>query len=318
MPDLSMFKNILVAVDLSAGDRFVGEQLSAPTQEAIRQAEWVAQSGQAKVHFLYVLPPQADQLSHDRQVLMVHGDQHKSVKQHAEEVLANVAALTSQKSIATSSKVVFGKSWVELIREAIRGDADLVIAGTRQQGPFRAMLFGSTGIKLLRSCPCSVWITKPQPTEEPVDSILVAHDLTAVGDRALELGAMFAKGRGSELHVIHAVERSKSAWKDCFSADQARDRIAEQLESLGCHNSKVKVSVVDGAPEDSILAYVNDHDIQLVVMGTVARSGVARMFVGNTAEKLLPFLPCSVLAIKPQGFESAVLLPSDELEDGLL
>ena len=38
-------------------------------------------------------------------------------------------------------------------------------------------------------------------------------------------------------------------------------------------------------------------------MGTLARTGISGLVMGNTAERLLPLLPCSVLAIKPEGFE---------------
>jgi universal stress protein E len=44
----------------------------------------------------------------------------------------------------------------------------------------------------------------------------------------------------------------------------------------------------------------------LLVMGTIARTGITGVFVGNTAERLLPQIPCSVLAIKPAGFKSPI------------
>jgi len=47
-------------------------------------------------------------------------------------------------------------------------------------------------------------------------------------------------------------------------------------------------------------------DADLVVMGTVGRSGIAGLFIGNTAEMVLEQVQCSVLAIKPPGFVSPV------------
>jgi nucleotide-binding universal stress UspA family protein len=43
-------------------------------------------------------------------------------------------------------------------------------------------------------------------------------------------------------------------------------------------------------------------------MGTVARTGIAGFFMGNTAESILTQLECSVLTLKPQGFVSPVTL----------
>lgn len=52
---------------------------------------------------------------------------------------------------------------------------------------------------------------------------------------------------------------------------------------------------------------VQTYRADLVVMGTVARTGVAGLIIGNTAEAILEQVNCSVLAIKPAGFKSPVV-----------
>jgi universal stress protein E len=49
-------------------------------------------------------------------------------------------------------------------------------------------------------------------------------------------------------------------------------------------------------------------DVDLLLIGTTARSGVAGALMGNTAEKIVDQVPCSILALKPKGFESPVTL----------
>ena len=63
-----------------------------------------------------------------------------------------------------------------------------------------------------------------------------------------------------------------------------------------------------GEPDDVIHQFVVAERIDLVVMGTVARAGIAGMLIGNTAERVLRKLPCSVLTVKPDGFVSPVRL----------
>ncbi len=48
--------------------------------------------------------------------------------------------------------------------------------------------------------------------------------------------------------------------------------------------------------------------IELIVMGTVCRTGVSGMIIGNTAETVLRRVDCSVLAVKPDGFVTPVML----------
>lgn len=303
------FKKILVAVDLANEKRFVADELPAPTKAAIRQAEWLAKANSAELVFFYVLPVGAMQRSHDQQILMTDRDEYKSIHDDASEVLAKIANESSKQGIRVNSKVVFGTGWIEMIREVLRANIDLVITGTRNQGPVKGMLFGSTSIKLLRKCPCPVWVTKPPAdVTEHVNSILVAHDLTPVGDAALELGCSLAKISKSKLHVLHSFENHAPDFKEIVSNYAVRKMIENQLLQFEIGETDVRVQVSSGYARDEILSYIQKHEIKLLIMGTIARTGISGMLIGNTAENVLPFLTCSILAIKPAGFKSPVSL----------
>lgn len=313
------FKKILVGVDLHADGRFVSRELAPATAIAIDLAVELARANKAELVFIYVLPPQAIQLSHDGQLLMGEGDEYKSVYDDACEVLADIAKDAARQGIKADSKVVFGNSWAENIREVLRNTYDLVIVGTRKLGPFRSRLFGSTGLKLLRKCPCPVWVAKPEEVGQRSLPILVAHDLTSVGELALKLGCAMARHFSCPIHVLHSIET------EFMASEEREDRlkhvveklIREQLLSLDADDLDATIHVDFGNPDEVIFEYIDAHKTQLVVMGTVARAGIAGFFTGNTAEKLLPYLPCSVLAVKPADFTSPVLLGIDEYEDEL-
>jgi nucleotide-binding universal stress UspA family protein len=55
-------------------------------------------------------------------------------------------------------------------------------------------------------------------------------------------------------------------------------------------------------------AFIEAEGIDLVVMGTLSRTGVAGLIAGNTAEKVFYSADCSVLAVKPPDFVSPVAL----------
>ena len=61
-----------------------------------------------------------------------------------------------------------------------------------------------------------------------------------------------------------------------------------------------------GPAEQVVPELVNEYQIDLLVMGTVARSGLNGVLIGNTAERVLDEVPCSVLAVKPPGFVSPI------------
>jgi nucleotide-binding universal stress UspA family protein len=64
--------------------------------------------------------------------------------------------------------------------------------------------------------------------------------------------------------------------------------------------------LLKGEPDESIVDLANRELVELIVMGTVSRTGLAGFFIGNTAEKVLHSIDCSVLAVKPEGFVTPV------------
>lgn len=61
-------------------------------------------------------------------------------------------------------------------------------------------------------------------------------------------------------------------------------------------------------PDEEILKFIQEDNIDLLVMGTIARGGMAGVMIGDTAERLLPEISCSLLAVKPKEFVSPVRL----------
>jgi nucleotide-binding universal stress UspA family protein len=66
--------------------------------------------------------------------------------------------------------------------------------------------------------------------------------------------------------------------------------------------------MINGQPADLISEFVKVDDVALIVMGTVVRTGISGLVIGNTAETVFHQIECSVLAIKPDSFLSQVML----------
>ena len=308
---MKRFKNILVGVDLAQGEILVSDNFSPPTREAIDRAMWLAAANASRLTFFHVLPSVATQLDAETQMLLQEFHGKRTVEDHAKEVLAKLAESARKEGLDAESAVADGYSWLETIRRVLRDNHDLVIVGTRRMGPVKSMLAGSTGIKLLRKCPCPVWVTKPN---QRVESILVAHDLRSVGDLALDLGISMASLKNAQLHVVHAAEypgydymfaaNVSAERKEAYQAE-AEQHIQSQLAKAELTlPAKVHFSVE--SPDVAIMNCIEQHSVDMLVMGTVGRTGISGFFTGNTAERLLPRIPCSLLAIKPPEFMSPI------------
>lgn len=307
---MKRFKKILVGVDLSWGDRFVSEELTPPNEEAVRKAIWLAGLNSASIDFLFSL----DLSAKAQELITTSSTNEATVLNEAKDRMASLVEHARDKGIEAESHVAVGKSWLELIRQVISNEHDLVIVGTRHKSAVQTAFLGSTCIKLLRKCPCPVWVTHP-PDEQQTNSILIAHDLGPVGDLAMKLGSSMSKLQKAPLHVVHASEypelvdkfpsgvvseERKNAYRE-----ESEEYIQKQLAAADL-SVPSKVHFSTEPPDAAILHCVEKNDIDLLVMGTIGRTGIPGIITGNIAERLLPQVPCSLLAIKPPGFESPV------------
>jgi universal stress protein E len=224
------------------------------------------------------------------------------------------------------AKVLFGPAHVEIIREVLRHGHDLVMIEESQRSRHLTRL-------LLRKCPCPVWVV-PEGKPRQARRVLAAVDPVSVDRRKQELNrqvldaaVMLAKSAGLELHVVHAWTLfGESTMRSAFGVPEGevtralrethKERVRELnrlLSPAGIRSLKPKVHLLKGDAEDVIPALIAEKGFSVLVMGTVCRTGLSGFFMGNTAERILDEVTCSVLALKPSGFVSPVTLPEEEL-----
>ena len=232
------------------------------------------------------------------------------------------------------SKVLVGKPFIEIIQQVLENDHDLIIKCAEDDGVPGRILFGSTDMHLLRKCPCPVWITKPKEHLR-YRRILAAVDLDpeeavkdALNRKILEMSTSLALTELSEVHIVHAWELlyeailksprsgTLNAELDLMLEKEAIEReswLEDLVNNYGAKDDKDAVDyvspqlhVINGKAKAVIPRTARELDVDLIVMGTVARSGIRGFFMGNTAESILHQIDCSVLALKPPGFVSPV------------
>ena len=234
-------------------------------------------------------------------------------------------------------KVFVGRAFIEIIKEVLRNQHDLVIKPVEEHGRIRKTLFGSSDMHLLRKCSCPVWIVKSSDHEH-YRRILAAvdHDPddaeeNALNRRILEMSTSLAIAESSELHVIHVwkldhehlLRSPRTGYSDAdvnWLVQQEKNNRERWLDDLvqtfgrpdnddaGDYLAP-RLHLVKGAARHEVPTIARELDVELIVLGTVGRAGIPGLLIGNTAEEILTEIDCSVLAIKPPGFVSPVSLP---------
>ncbi len=244
---------------------------------------------------------------------------------HLERLIGSIR----RQGVEVSAAVLSGSPFLAIIRAVLREKHDLVMITAEAQGSFKRVLFGSTSMHLMRKCPCPVWITDPDQQRDSYSRILAAVDTSTPGEtnRALnmlimDLSTSLARREQSEWHVVHASEANRhygqigrSEMTRAGKGRQARidegaprDRVDELLDGYDLTDLSYRVHVVQGRARSVIPRVAAELQTDLLVMGTVSRTGIAGLFIGNTAETVLRQVECSVLTVKPAGFDTPVTL----------
>ena len=160
----------------------------------------------------------------------------------------------------------------------------------------------------------------------PPRKILLATDLSARSDRALDRAAQLARQWKSELLVVHALEKPpvNSSWAQSDETpswrrppdpartieQQIRRDVREDVDNL-------KICIQEGEPADVVLAIAEREEADLIVLGTARSETLGRMMLGNTIENLVRKSPVSVLVVKsrPRGPYRHVLTGTDFTEE---
>jgi nucleotide-binding universal stress UspA family protein len=295
-------------------------------EPAAREAVALASRNHAALTVIDVLPPLPRSLAR-----LERGDAPvpaaRLIQAHREQRLRSVVERLDA-SLKVEYEVLFGTPFLEITREVIRGGHELVIAVAERPRGLRGALLGSDSMHLVRKCPSAVWLVKPDaPAGAPrvlaaVDPDPELHDAIRDGlnDKIIEIASSLARVADAELHVVHAwspyaesMLRGRAGLSDALLEGYLDETQAAHQHALGSLLERHDLSGLDlhphlvrGGPSKVIVDLARTTGAGLVVIGTVCRTGVAGLLIGNTAETIIQHLDASIMTVKPEGFVSPV------------
>lgn len=306
------FQNILLVMDGLSSDA-----------DAIKQALSQARNNQADLSVL-LLPPSLPASFASRQDAFEKGliEQAKSrLDEAVKKLRLEAATLNIEYCIERGDRPA-----TLAIRNVLRNGRDLIV---KQAAPVAdGKGFTAADFELLRKCPVPVWLCRPITDPRDVMQVAVAVEPSSsqVADPELaldllKLGKRLAEECNGRLMAISAWDfpyessLKHSAFITISDADLAdeverwRRSHHAALQSLLAKaelGDNVQVEHRRGAAADVVTEQVESAGVDILVMGTIARTGVAGLVIGNTAENVLRRLPCSLVALKPAGFVSPI------------
>jgi len=226
-----------------------------------------------------------------------------------------------------SIKVTVSASWDHptyeaIVRRALRIKANLIVVSRHAGHHTAPWMLRLTDWELVRLSPVPLLLVKnPHAYRHP--AVLAAIDPTHAYAKPLQLDqeilrmsrAVSAGLRGT-LHAVHAYPRMPSTagamTASLFEKMQrqqlraAQARLTHALRSIRVPAARQYLVASD--PISAITQAARNSRSAIVVMGAVSRSGLKKLFIGNTAESILDELSCDMLVVKPAKFRNRVPL----------
>ncbi len=242
--------------------------------------------------------------------------EHEKLADEKRAALQKLADQAQRAGVPATCELLRGNYSQQIIAVAQAMKVDLIVRsakGTRSQ---EQGSIGATSNQLLRRSPCALWLTQGDQAAA-CKKILAAVDATPDDDAhaqlnqsILEQAQELVRREGCELHVVYV-------W-DIYDSELLQDRLphsefermiernrvchAESFQTLlkpfGMTVDAPNVHLLRGRPTVAIPELIEASQFDLLVCGTVARAGLTGLVVGNTANRMLSRVSCSILAVR--------------------
>lgn len=305
---METYQNILVVVDPSTED-----------QKALKRAvEIASNTGAAITAFLAIFDFSYEMTT------MLSGEEREMMRQTViadkQQWIDELIADLGKTELTIKSKVVWhNRPFESIVNEVIENDFHLVVKGTHQHDKLKSVIFTPTDWHILRKCPSPVLLVKDHawPTNGKVIAALnVGSDEAEhqqLNNKITTEALNFGKEFTADVHLINSFPGTPVniaiEIPEFNSNEYNLTMLNHHKEAMEEHANKFNIalentSVEEGLPEDVIKNASKRLDAELVVLGTIGRTGLSAAFIGNTAEHVIDRLNCDVLALKPDGYVS--------------
>lgn len=305
---MKKYQNILTVIDPTVED-----------QKALKRSIELANHTNANITaFLTIFDfsyEMTTMLSSDERETM-----RSSVIDDRQQWLNKIIANLNTKNLTINTKVVWhNRPFEAVINEVLKHDHDIVIKGTHDHDKLKSVIFTPTDWHILRKCPCPVLLVKDHLWPEQgniVAAINVGSDEEehiSLNEKITTQANDLAKTINANVHLVNSYPGTpvniSIEIPEFNAADYNNSMFQHHQEAMADHCKKHHIPednthVIEGLPEDVIQALADKLDAELVILGTIGRTGLSAALIGNTAEHVIDRLNCDVLALKPDGYIS--------------
>jgi universal stress protein E len=297
---------------------------TADSHPALQRAAWLAEKSSAELELFvcyYNEYLSGDRLFDSPSLKKARKDIIEGLEKRL-EVLAD--PLRRAGRIVTTTAVWDHPLYEGIVRHAAATGADIVFKDTHHHSAISRALLTNTDWNLIRACAVPLWLVKPHDIRDKplfiaaIDPMNEHDKPAALDDEILVLSKHLAQIVGGTLNAFHSYDPRIAVATATANAyipvslpfdeiekqmhEQHEKRFSEIADFHGIAGSDSHL--VSGLTHEELPALAKRLDATVVVMGAVSRNRLKRLFIGATAERTLEHLPCDLLIVKPDWFQT--------------
>lgn len=209
-----------------------------------------------------------------------------------------------------TAEIVVGTPAKAVVEYAATVGADLIVMGTHGRGGMAHVLLGSVAERVVRTAACPVLTIREAPAGG-IKRILVPTDFSETSDGALEFAYLLAEQFDASLQLLHVLDDpfvTEGLAAEAYMTEapvlrtamlrDAQERLAHRAVPRKPGALRIDTEVLFGHGAKTIAEYASTAGIDLIVMGTHGRTGVAHLLLGSVAERVVRTAPCPVLTAR--------------------
>jgi nucleotide-binding universal stress UspA family protein len=288
---------------------------SPESLKTLRYAKRLTERFGAKLHLVHVITPPLEFLPQRTPLPLINFS--KELAANASDRLRKLAAEFSLPMTPKPYSMRFRAIADEINTVARVTRAELIAIATRGYTGLKRAFLGSTTETVVRNAPCPVLVvrdknesTRPRARRTPVQfhKILVPLDFSEASRLGLEYALGFAQEFHATVVLFHSVFVTGYVLASRYTANQmptliesqrdyARAEMEELRQTISRKGGQAEMKIAVGSPVEQIGKYVRKAGVDLIITSTHGRSGLRRMFIGSTAERIVRYAACPVLVV---------------------
>ena len=142
--------------------------------------------------------------------------------------------------------------------------------------------------------------------DKSYDKIMIATDGSKQVEKAVEAAVQLAKITGARLYAVYVIASAgytprNFGWEESLTEileAEAKKAVTFVEEAGKVSGVKVEPVILEGHPADRIMKFAEQEDMDLIVMGTLGRTGLDRFLLGSIAENVVRHSKTPVMVVK--------------------